>query len=562
MIARPEVVGRSTELAAFPPFLDAVANGPAALVLEGDAGIGKTALWIAGATLGKERGYQVFSCRSAEAETQLPFTGLGDLFGTIREHALAALPEPQRRALEKALLRASWEGPAIERRAVSLAVLAVLRGLEEESPVILALDDLQWLDSPSASALQFALRRLETERIGLLATRRGRGDEIPSALAQAIPTDLLRRLEVGPLDRDSLGRLLRERLRVPLSRLALVQIHRVSAGNPFLALEIARALERREVKLTPGEPFPVPQSLRELVRDRLEQLPHSAREAGLVVAALALPTAERVKAAARDRAADADGLDQALAAGIVEIERERIRFTHPLLGSIIYSEAPASRRRELHARLAALTTDVDERAGHLAVATAGPDTEVAAILDAAALRALSRGAPEGAADFSEQALRLTPPNDRGDRRRRMLDAAEFRFEAGDVQAARTFFVAAIEISSAGPERARALARFGSIQVLGHDLTGGLETYEQARREAGDEPALLAGIEADLGWLCHFRGDRIGASTHLRRASELAEEVDDAERLVHALVGLALSEGRGGNDEGYALIQRAFELERW
>src|SRR5712691_11419317 len=113
--AKPaEVVGRAAELAAFPPFLDAVLDGPAALVLEGDAGIGKTALWVAGATLARERGYHVLSCRPAEAETPLPFAALGDLLDKVPENALADLAEPQRRALAVAMLRADLEGPAIE----------------------------------------------------------------------------------------------------------------------------------------------------------------------------------------------------------------------------------------------------------------------------------------------------------------------------------------------------------------------------------------------------------------------------------------------------------------
>jgi DNA-binding CsgD family transcriptional regulator len=551
-----EVVGRATELAKFPPFLDAVLDGPAALVLEGDAGIGKTALWFAGAALARERGYHLLSCRPAEAETQLPFAALGDLLDTIPESALASLAEPRRRALAVAMLRADWDGPAIGHRAVSLAVLGVLRVLAAEGPVILAVDDLQWLDLPSAAVLQFALRRIETERIGLLATRRGRGDEIPFGLAQTAPADRLQLVEVGPLDRDSLGRLLLDRLELALARPALLQVQRVSAGNPFLALEIARALKRREVRLTPGEPFPVPRNLRELVRDRLEHLPPSARETGLVVAALPQPTVERVEAAA-----DADGLAQALAAGIVEIEGERIRFTHPLLGSILYSEASTTRRRELHARLATLTGDVEERAGHLAVAATGPDSEVADILDAAASRALGRGAPDAAADFLERAAGLTPPEDRGARCRRGLEAAECRFEAGDTAGARSLFAEAAEISPPGADRAHALTRVGAMRAWQIDLHGAVETYREALSNAGEDPVLVAAIEQDLAWTSWFQGDRFGTASHLLRTAELARAVGDQARMVHALAGLALCEARRSSDEAITLIERALELDR-
>ena len=295
--------------------------------------MGKTSLWSAGVTAAREWGYCVLSYRAVEAEMQLPFVALGDLVGGLPGEVLAPLPAPQRRALDVAMLRADSEGTAIERRAVSLAVLGALQGLAAATPVILALDDMQWIDAPSAAALQFALRRLGEDRVGVLGTWRGRRGAIP--LAGALPGERVRRVEIAALSVDSLGRLVLERLGLPLARPALLQLYRVSAGNPFLALEIARALQRREVTLVPGQPFPVPQNLRELVRDRLEDLSVEARETGVVVAALAQATVERVEATAAAVGLGADGLSQALAAGIVEVEDGRVRFTHPLLGSII-----------------------------------------------------------------------------------------------------------------------------------------------------------------------------------------------------------------------------------
>jgi hypothetical protein len=302
-------------------------------VLQGDAGIGKTALWAAGVGLAAEREFRVLSCRPAEAETSLPFAALGDLLDEVPQDALEALPGPQRRAVDVAMLRADSRGPAIERRAVSLAVLGILRGLAEEAPLIVAIDDVQWLDPPSAATLGFALRRLETERVGLLATRRGRGSDSLSGLERGLSPDQVQQLEIGPLDRNSLGLLVIERLRLPLPRAALLQVHRISAGNPFLALEIAGALERRELTLGPGQPFPVPQNLRELVRDRLDQLPPAAYETVLVVAALPHPTVERVEAATASKE-DGDALGQALAAGIIELEGDRMRARRRQRGPI------------------------------------------------------------------------------------------------------------------------------------------------------------------------------------------------------------------------------------
>lgn len=553
-----KVVGRASELRAFPRFVDLVADGPAAMVLEGDAGIGKTVLWLEGLRLARERGCRVLSSRAAEAETQLAYAAVGDLFGWIPVEAFAILPKPQRLALDVAMLRAESETP-IERRALALAVLGVLRGLADDTPVIVAVDDLQWLDAPSAGVLQFVFRRLETERIGLLTTRRGRHGEISSGLPEAIPADRLQRLELDPLDRDSLGRLLRDRLRVPLAPPALLQLHRVSAGNPFLALEIARALERREIGLVSGEPFPVPRSLRELVRDRLEDLSRAARQTGLIVAALAQPTVERVSTAARSEDIGADGLGEALAAGIVELEGERVRFTHPLLGSIIYSEASPARRRTLHARLAALVGEGEERARHLALAASGPSTEIAATLDEAALEAVRRGAPEAAADLYEQAIRLTPAEDGRGRYRRSIGRAEALLQAGDASAARAGFAKAVE-ESVGRARAHALTRLAAMLVLEPDLSAALPVYEWARLEAAGDSALTAAIEFDLVWLQFFRGDRAAAAAHARRATELAQDAEDDERLAQAMVVRALVEGRGGNAEAAAFLQRAFELQ--
>jgi DNA-binding CsgD family transcriptional regulator len=434
----------------------------------------------------------------------------------------------------------------------------VLRRLADEAPLILALDDMQWLDPPSAAGLQFALRRVEMERVGLLATRRGRGQALPPGLADAFPPDRLRRLEVGPLDRGSLSRLLLARLHEPLSPPAMLQLHRVSAGNPFLALEIAGALERRDVKLKPGDAFPVPGNLRELVRDRLQGLPAAAREAALVVAALAQPTVEQAEAAMLGESADADGLGQALAAGIVEIEGDRVRFTHPLLGSIIYSEASPARRRALHARLAALADDVEEQARHLSIAATAPDAAIAASLDQAAVRAHGRGAPDAAAELLERAAALTPEGDGDTRDQRQLDAAERHFEAGATERARDLFDHLGAEASTRQLRLRAGARLGVTRMLTGDVSGATRAFDKARREAGDPDSRPAGIEEGLAWTWEFRGDTIEAAKHARAAIRLAEKQEDLPGLVGALASAALFEARSG-PTGWTHIERALSL---
>src|SRR5712691_6148604 len=167
-----EIVGREEELTSLHAFLDRTANGPAALVLEGEAGIGKSTLWLAGVEHARARGLRVLSSRPAEAERGLAHVGLGDLFEDVLDDVLPALSMPRRRALEVALLREEASGDAVDHRALAVAVRDVLHRLSEPNPIVVAVDDVQWLDPSSSSALAFALRRLAASRVLLLLARR------------------------------------------------------------------------------------------------------------------------------------------------------------------------------------------------------------------------------------------------------------------------------------------------------------------------------------------------------------------------------------------------------
>ena len=244
MVEKPALVGREQELDELARFLDAVPAGPVGLLLEGDAGIGKTTLWREAVWAALDRSYRVLSCRPVGSEAQFAFAGLGDLLEEVSEETMAGLPAPQRRALDVALLRAEAEGPAALPRAVSLSVLGVLRALAQVSPVVVAVDDVQWLDRPSAVALEFVVRRLKEEPIGLLVSKRGEAtDDFPLGFDRAFPESRVDRLLVGPLDLDALDRVLRARLDAQFPRPALAQLHASSGGNPFFALEMARAVE-------------------------------------------------------------------------------------------------------------------------------------------------------------------------------------------------------------------------------------------------------------------------------------------------------------------------------
>jgi len=219
-------------------------SGPRVLVLEGEPGVGKTTVWRAGVEAAKELSMRVLEASPAEAEARMSFTALDDLLDGVVAEALPALPPPQRHALEVALLLTETETPTDD-RAVAAAFLNALRVLSAPAPVLVAIDDIQWLDVSSARVLGYALRRLRDERVGvLLALRTDEASAPPAELAKALGSYTTSSLPLGPLTLGALHRLLRDRLELVLARPALRRVHEISGGNPFYALEIARALQR------------------------------------------------------------------------------------------------------------------------------------------------------------------------------------------------------------------------------------------------------------------------------------------------------------------------------
>ena len=554
-----EVVGRESELDSVRDFLDRVGAGACAFLVDGEAGIGKTTLWRAAVTAAAERQQRVLSSRPVEPETALPFAALGDLLEGVGDDVLGGLPGPQRAALEIALLRAELTGQPAGAQGVALAVLGVLRTLAAEGPLLVAIDDVQWLDAPSAEALAFAARRLRDEPVGFLLARRARaGEPFPLGLDAALQHTRVTRLPLGPLELAALDRLFRAHLGHQFMRPTLVELERVSAGNPFFALELARALLERVTPLIAGEGLPLPATLQELLRERLGALPARARELLLVTSVLSRPTVALVTAAAgqgRGRAA----LERAAAAGIIEVADERIRFTHPLLASVVYTDAPPARRRTLHARLARVVDDPDERAGHLALAATGPDAEVAGALEAAARRARARGAPQVAAELWERAWRLTPPEQAGGWRR-AVEAGECHLEAGDTRRAQALIEDVVERLPSGHDRAVALTRLAWVRTFGRGFRDGVDLFRAALAEVGDDSAARIEIERGLAWSVHQLGDVAAAEPHARTALELAEQLGEPALLASALTDTAFFETISGRGIPMELIERALELE--
>jgi DNA-binding CsgD family transcriptional regulator len=551
------VVGRDEELGLIEAFVADLERGPSALVLAGEAGIGKTILWKAGVEGALSGSVRVLICRGFEAEASLSFSGLSELLTSVLEEVLPALASPRRRALEVALLLVEPGEVTPDVHAIGLAVLDVVRFLAQRGPVMVAVDDMQWLDGASSAALQVALRRLREEPVGVLATvRDASGVSVPIELERCFTGERLGRCSVGPLSLRALHHLLKDKLALDLTRPEVVRLHMATGGNPFFALELGRELVRTNARSTGGRALRVPESLRGLLGGRLARLPTDTGDVLLQVAALARPTVDLVAAAHGDRERVLAALDVAVGEGVVELDDSRVRFSHPLHGSVCYERAPLWKRRAVHRALAAVVTDVEERARHLALAADGPDAAVAFELEAAAEHAAARGASTSGAELCELAAELTP-DDPVLARRRRLRAATFHRQAGDRERAAASLVQLLVEVPSGVERADVLFELALAHLA--DCPTMIAFCEQALVEATGDDVRTTRLLAYRSFAHILGGDVRRARLDARAALETAERVGDP-----ALVAVAIA--RVGQAETYTaeitpgLLERGVEIE--
>ena len=551
------ILGRERELLVVERFIRGAAESPSVLLVRGKPGIGKTTVWLRGIHAGSTAGYRVLSSRSVEAEARMSFTTLGDLLAGVLEETGHELPEPQRQAIDAALLRVGNVRP--DRLAVSLATSALLRSLGEAGPVLLAIDDIQWIDPASAKVLSFAIRRLRTEPIGVLASLRvAPGSDDPLGLQRTSAEPPCRILDMRALDVTSLSQLLRLRLGADLPHTLMARIHAVCDGNPFYGLEIGHALLERDALPASGEPLPIPDDFRTLLGSRLASLSAGVRDTLLLVASAVHPTIRLVRSASQRSEQARANLDEAIAAGVIEVDDETVRFTHPLLASTVYANASSDERRSVHRRLARVVVDDEERARHLALATRRPDVEVAAALDVAASAAFARGAPDSAAHLEDLAVRLTPAGDERSIRSRLLRASTYRFSAGDVRAAREALEGLMEATPIGHDRAG--FGFELSNLLWNDVERIRRLLAQVREDAGEEMSveLDARVELAMGWVGQMGGDLAEGSRHGRNALAAAETLDDTHLAIEALTFLGFDEFLMGRPTR-TILERAISL---
>ena len=559
--SKNRVFGREPELREIGLFLDADASQPAAFCIEGEAGVGKTTLLAEALRLGHSEGWRVLSAAASEQETKLAFATLSDLFGGVLDEIADRLPPPQRRAIDVALLRPGSGGVRPDRRAVGTAVIETIQHLAESTRVLLAVDDIQWVDASSAQALAFALRRLRDVPVKIISAMRvGPGLRDPTQLDRAFPDEWLRRVSVGPLDPIALQRLLNSRVEGRLSASLAHRVYEASGGNPYFALELARALDREGIEPAPGEPMPIPRDLARLLGARVRSLSAEARDVLLIVAAAGRPTVALVRRLGSSSSATGAALDEAERDELVETVADRVRLTHPLLGSTIYAAAGPDRRRAAHLRISQVVDDPIERAWHLALSTEGADPQVASALDEAAGVAESRGAPAIAAELSELAIRLTPSADAQAIRVRAIARAERLFEAGDLEQAIAQMEDVVARAPSGPTKADVLHRLGHFEWM--DARRIRELLDRALQEAGDDatPGLWCDLHRAMGWALCTSGDLRSGAAYADDALALAEVTGDRVQTVLSLVAVAYAGFFIGRSTAVASIRRAVSLE--
>lgn len=540
------VVGRERELAETNGFLAEAAQRSRGLLLVGDAGIGKTTIWSAVLDEAAGRDFDRLVARPSEAEAELAFAVLTDLLSRVDGDTLGELPDVQRVALEQALRRTDRQA-SVDPTAVALAVLGVLRLLASPSPLLVAVDDLQWADAPSLRALTFAFRRLEGARIGLLATVRTGFDLELTRLAER-GANGIDRIEIGGLGQRHLAQLLFERTGQTLTAPQLGRLAELSGGSPYYAIELAST----------GDPeLPVPKSLAVALRARLDKLSPVARRAGL--AAATLGRVDRIVT----EGAQAAGLEELRSEGIVDVRSGHLWFAHPLLASTLIEMHTLEERRAAHLALADTLDDSDERALHLGRGTVEPSEEIALELEGSASRLDRRGAPETAAILAERAAALTPPHDDAAKVRRLLRASDLYQGAGEARAhVKPLLERLAESLPAGPDRARVLVRLGWLgaQVDTMPMSDSVAYQEGALAEADGDADVATAAHAALARLLGVGGDYRAALRHAELAVEGGTNVEANLMFPSPLGELAIARFFAGQGFDEQLLEDGIDVE--
>ncbi len=536
---REDVVGHEAELAELDLFLERAAPVPAALVIAGEAGIGKTTIVRSALARATSAGLRILQARPAEGEAELPYVGLADLLSPVGADVIARLARPQREALAAALAR-EGSSAAVDEHALSRGLLELFRVEAAAGDLLVLIDDVQWLDRPTARALGFALRRAGALQLRVIVAARSD----PSA--PMLPFGLEQWARVGAialrgLSATELGALIRQRIGVQLPRPRLKELERASGRNPMFAIELARSA---------AGAVPQPTTLALALQERIVTLDPATRDAVSVAASALRPSPALLLGAGVARI----GLETALTTGILQLQGERLAFTHPLLASAAYETLLPDDRRIVHSRLAGASTDPVERGHHVARSAQGRDAAAVELLGQAADEAAALGDHAGAATFLLRAADLSSDSVDAE-----LRAAEELQLAGDV--GRAGARAAALVARLPPGAKRAIARNQLVDCsIGSTMSydDGLAELELAVAEAAGDAATEAMVRLRMAEIMLGTCSLDGALAHSHRASELAEQADESALAVQSLAVSGFTESMLGYGVTPA-ARRAVEL---
>jgi DNA-binding CsgD family transcriptional regulator len=527
------LLGRGPELEQIDRLVAEARGGSGgALVIVGEPGIGKTSLLAEAEARAED--LRVIKAAGIEAEATLPYALLGETVAPLLD-GLGELPEPQAGAIGAALALGPSPGAPGDRFATCAAFVSLLANAAEQAPLLMIIDDAQWLDSPSAECLAYASRRLENTRVALLAAARPGGE---GPLGMGIPE----RISLSGLGREDARTLLGASAPEAASNV-VESLLEIAAGNPLALRELpAQLSEEQRLGRAPIDHAPVGSvALLEAFEAQLAALGPDDRFAVLVASAALDRELAPMIAACGDLGLATSALERAEAAGVLRIGEEHFSFSHPLVRAVAYERGAAPERRRAHSALAE-HCGPDARAWHLAAATLGPDTQAADLLEEAAGRATARGAHSAAADALQRAAHLSP--DPQARSRRLYGAALAAAVGGAYDRCAALLEPLTEIAD---PILRARARHGLAVVT---MTGGTGLAPDAPVLLGDEaelvlpvrPATAAAMHADAALLAGTAGNfRLGVSESQRATAVLPGDASPMIRCqVHAMSGIALA----------------------
>lgn len=544
------LIGRERELAQLTGLIDDAVNGGAhALLVRGEAGIGKTALLEAVGEVARERGVRVLYVAGVETEAELAFSSLQDLLSPVIDRR-SLLPAPQAASLAAALALAP--GVPGDRLTVCVATLGLLEHISVDGPLLVLVDDLPWLDAASQECILFAARRAQGRLAMVFAAR----DDDVDDLAQRAR---LPELAVPGLDHAVVLRLLMQAAPDLVASVAEV-LSEAADGNPLAVRELVAALAPAQRSGLADLPLPLPpgRRLNDLYRQQIRALPDDTQVALLVAAAYQGDELRVIGSACAALAGDVASLAVAEDAQLVRISTGRLLFAHPLVRGAVYHQSTARLRRVVHGALANVLQG-ESRAWHRGAATLVPDEDVARELEGAGQAALARRGPGPASFALERAAQLTPDPQRC--ARRLLAAGEAAFAAGSPDRASALLGQAAQETSDLAVRAAANHRRGQTLMVSAQLSSAVDLLTtQAEPVKAAHPSLAAAMLAEAAIACTVAADCRRA---LRLAEEAASLVEGGAPLeVRALVAATLRTSwvfRASPGQAHPLLAEADDL---